>query len=69
MFYHRRNIVGGKEFARAAAAGNLPAFSWLPPSNFNNNIFGAPMDDHPCHDVSKGERFMKDTVRAQTAST
>ena len=68
MFYHRRNIVGGKEFAQAASAGKLPAFSWLPPSNFNLNVFGAPMDDHPCHDVSKGERFMKDTYEILRAS-
>ena len=68
MFYHRRNIVGMAEFWEAAREGALPNFAWLPPSNFDNNVFDAPMDDHPCHDVAKGERFLKDVYEALRAS-
>ena len=39
-------------FYEQAAQGTLPSFSWIHP----------PIQacDHPCHDIAKGERFMKD---------
>ena len=39
-------------FFEEAAAGTLPAFSWIMPP--------APMMDHPCHDIALGERLHKD---------
>ena len=39
-------------FFEQAAAGTLPAFSWIMPP--------APMMDHPCHDIALGERLHKD---------
>jgi len=35
-----------------AAAGTLPALSWLMPQQ--------DACDHPCHDMAKGERILKD---------
>ena len=47
-------------FYEAAANGTLPAFSWVHP----------PIQacDHPCHDVAKGERLLKDVYEALRAS-
>ena len=46
-------------FYAQAAAGELPAFSWLHP----------PIQacDHPCQDVAKGERLLKDVYEALRA--
>lgn len=46
--------VGGQ------AAGTLPSFSWFSP-----NIEAC---DHPCHDIAKGERQLKDVFEAVRAS-
>lgn len=49
-----------KFFYEGAASGTLPAFSWfLPPIQ---------ACDHPCHDVAKGERLLKDVYEALRAS-
>lgn len=47
-------------FYRRAANGTLPAFSWINP----------PLEacDHPCYDVAKGERLLKDIYEALRAS-
>jgi len=46
-------------FYRHAAEGTLPAFSWVHP----------PIQacDHPCHDIAKGERLLKDVYEALRA--
>lgn len=46
-------------FYEQAAAGTLPAFSWFSP----------PWEacDHPCHDIAKGERLLKDVYESLRA--
>lgn len=46
-------------FYEQAAAGTLPAFSWFSPS--------LQACDHPCHDIAKGERLLKDVYEALRA--
>ena len=46
-------------FYEQAAEGQLPAFSWISP-----NIEAC---DHPCHDIAKGERQLKDVYEALRA--
>jgi hypothetical protein len=49
-----------ERFYTAAATGTLPALSWMLP----------PLQacDHPCYDVAKGERLLKDIYEALRAS-
>mmetsp|Transcript_94372 Transcript_94372/g.270274 ORF Transcript_94372/g.270274 Transcript_94372/m.270274 type:complete len:609 (-) Transcript_94372:146-1972(-) len=49
-----------KRFYDEAAEGTLPAFSWVMPP------FQAC--DHPCYDVAKGERLLKDMYEALRSS-
>ena len=55
---HRDRVLGYTNFFSQAAAGELPAFSWIMPGADPRN--GNPNDDHPCHDVALGERLLKD---------
>uniref|UniRef100_A0A7S2GIL3 Phospholipase C n=1 Tax=Haptolina brevifila TaxID=156173 RepID=A0A7S2GIL3_9EUKA len=57
---HHDRFYSQGVFYRQAANGTLPAFSWLHP----------PLEacDHPCHDVAKGERLLKDVYEALRAS-
>ena len=56
---HRDRFKSQEIFYLQAQNGSLPAFSWLLP----------PMQacDHPCHDVAKGERLLKDVYEALRA--
>lgn len=56
---YKKYFYSQELFYRRAAAGDLPAFSWLHP----------PIQacDHPCHDVAKGERLLKDVYEALRA--
>ena len=49
---HKERFFSQERFYEEAASGTLPAFSWLHP----------PLQacDHPCHDIAKGERLLKD---------
>ena len=51
--------VGKKAPLWGAAAGTLPEFSWL---NAKEEAC-----DHPCHDIAKGERAVKDIYEALRA--
>ena len=53
---HKDRFLSQELFYEQAAAGTLPSFSWLMP----------PMQacDHPCHDMAKGERLLKDVYEA-----
>ena len=57
--YHER-FLSQEHFYEGAANGTLPAFSWLHP----------PLEacDHPCQDVAKGERLLKDVYESLRAS-
>lgn len=68
LLYYRKHFVGSHEFFRDVRSGDLPSFSWVMPANFDDNVMGAPSDDHPCHDMAKGEQFYKDTFEALRAS-
>jgi len=48
-----------RQFYEDAAAGTLPEFSWL---NAKEEAC-----DHPCHDIAKGERAVKDVYEALRA--
>jgi phospholipase C len=54
------------KFKEDAASGNLPAYSFIDPFYFDTPN-KAGNDDHPSHDVSEGQKLMKDlydTLRA-----
>lgn len=63
---HHRNSDGTsrfhtyRTFFEQAAAGTLPNFVWIAPN-------GTTMD-HPCEDVAKGERLLKDIYEAVRSS-
>jgi len=56
---HQDRFFSQTVFYEQAANGSLPAVSWILP----------PMQacDHPCHDVAKGERLLKDVYEALRA--
>ena len=56
---HKSKFISQKVFYEQAANGTLPALSWFMP----------PMEacDHPCNDVAKGERLLKDVYEALRA--
>ena len=49
---HRDKFFSQRHFYERAAAGTLPAFSFVYPP--------VQACDHPCHDMAKGERLLKD---------
>ena len=56
------------EFARDAAAGLLPAYSFLEPRYFPDASLGMPNDQHPPHDVVFGEQLIATAYNAVRAS-
>ena len=56
---HLEEFRSQSTFYEQAAKGSLPAFSWVSP-----NIEAC---DHPCHDIAKGERQLKDIYEALRA--
>ena len=48
---HKDNCFNHTEFYKLAASGDLPSHSYLSPPG--------EACDHPCHDIAKGERFLK----------
>ena len=53
---HKDRFMSQEIFYQQAANGTLPALSWvLPPIQ---------ACDHPCHDIAKGERILKDVYEA-----
>jgi phospholipase C len=59
---------GYDEFLRDAAAGTLPAVSYVEPPLFLEEIDGLAKDDHPHGDIRNGEKTMNDVYRAVTTS-
>ena len=55
---YRERYLSYKDFFDQAAAGTLPKVSWVMPTWDNC--------DHPCHDVAKGERLLKDICESAT---
>jgi hypothetical protein len=56
---HKHSCFDQGEFYKDAAAGTLPAYSFLSPPG--------EACDHPCHDIAKGERLLKDLYEALRA--
>ena len=56
---HRDKFFSQRRFYERAAAGTLPAFSFVYPP--------VQACDHPCHDMAKGERLLKDIYEAVRA--
>ena len=59
---------GYAEFLADAAAGTLPAVSYVEPPLFLEAIDGLSRDDHPHGDIRNGEATMNDVYRAVTSS-
>ncbi len=59
VWRYRDKFQGHEKFYEAAAAGTLPQFSWISPSQ--------QASDHPCNDIRKGERQLKDIYEAVRA--
>jgi phospholipase C len=55
------------EFLADAAAGTLPAVSFIDPQ-FLGAAIGISVDDHPHADIRNGEKFMEEIYRAVTTS-
>lgn len=55
------------EFYRDAAAGRLPAFSWIDPK-YINEAAGTSTDDHPHADIRNGQYFMNHVYTALAKS-
>ena len=56
---HKKKFLSQDVFYERAANGTLPEFSWVMPP-----VEGC---DHPCHDMAKGERVLKDIYEALRA--
>lgn len=57
-----------EDFARDAAAGNLPAYSFIEPRYFTDTVNGRlPNDSHPPHNVAYGEALIADVYNALRA--
>ena len=56
---HKDRFFSHSLFYEQAAAGTLPAFSWISPKH--------EAADHPCMDLAKGERMLKDIYEALRA--
>lgn len=56
---YKAHFKSQEQFYEAAAAGTLPALSWILPHE--------QACDHPCHDMAKGERIVKDIYEALRA--
>ena len=57
---HKDRFFSHSEFYARAAAGTLPAYSYILPRNDNS--------DHPCYDIGKGELLLKDVYEALRVS-
>ena len=54
------------EFSRDAKHGTLPSYSFIEPRYFSD--IGLPNDEHPPHDVTKGEQLIADIYNILRAS-
>ena len=59
VWRYREKFASHERFYDAAAKGTLPQFSWISPSE--------QASDHPCNDIRKGERQLKDIYEALRA--
>ena len=55
----KKKFTSQSTFYQQAATGTLPALSWMMPP--------AEACDHPCHDMAKGDRLLKDVYEAVRA--
>jgi phospholipase C len=64
-YFDRKGLLGGPSFLDDAAAGKLPAVSWIDP-NFYDLTFGpaGSNDDHPPSDLHAGQELILRTVDA-----
>lgn len=62
---HKDKILPDADFYKRAAAGTLPAYSWVMPGIDPRN--NQSNSDHPCHDLRLGERLVKDVYEALRA--
>jgi phospholipase C len=64
-YFDRKDPLGHRSFLERAAAGDLPAVSWIDP-NFIDLSFGpaGSNDDHPPSDLHAGQKLVLDLVDA-----
>ncbi len=64
-YFDRKDTLGHRSFLERAAAGDLPAVSWIDP-NFIDLSFGpaGSNDDHPPSDLHAGQKLALDLVDA-----
>jgi phospholipase C len=64
-YFDRKDVFGHRSFLDRAAAGDLPAVSWIDP-NFIDLSFGpaGSNDDHPPSDLHAGQKLVLELVDA-----
>jgi phospholipase C len=64
-YFDRKDILGHRSFLERAAAGDLPAVSWIDP-NFADLTFGpaGSNDDHPPSDLHAGQKLVLQLIDA-----
>ncbi len=59
------NLKNLDQFFEDAKTGNLPSYAWINPrSGVNMTTHMGSQDQHPDHDVARGERYIKDIYEA-----
>jgi phospholipase C len=68
-YFDRQDLLGHRSFLQRAAAGDLPAVSWIDP-NFVDLSFGpeGSNDDHPPSDLRGGQQLVLKTFHALARS-
>ena len=68
-YFDRQDLLGHRSFLQRAAAGDLPAVSWIDP-NFVDLSFGpeGSNDDHPPSDLRAGQQLVLDAFHAVVRS-
>ena len=68
-YFDRKDVFGHRSFLERAAAGDLPAVSWIDP-NFIDLTFGpaGSNDDHPPSDLHAGQKLVLELFDAVTQS-
>jgi phospholipase C len=64
-YFDRRDVFGHRSFLERAAAGDLPAVSWIDP-NFYDLTYGpaGSNDDHPPSDLRAGQKLVLHLIDA-----
>jgi DNA/RNA endonuclease G (NUC1)/phospholipase C len=68
-YFDRKDVFGRRSFLERAAAGDLPALSWIDPNFIDLNLGpGGSNDDHPPSDLHAGQKLVLDLFDAVAQS-